>query len=137
MGRCISVSGSDDILRMVAGTFGAGDPEFENHTPEHPLILVARNLGSDPEAWRAAMRIWTAAGNKPTSKAAPKAAEDVLPLRDEFTRSIDLTGAWMCLMTGPLGNNGARWSLETTIGNTNNLRMRWPSGCTTTLKDPR
>ena len=54
-----------DILRMVEGTFGAGDPEFENHTPEHPLILVARNLGSDPEAWRAAMRIWTAAGNKP------------------------------------------------------------------------
>jgi len=43
----------------------------------------------------------------------------------------------MCLMTGPLGNNGARWSLETTIGDTNNLRMRWPSGCTTTLKDPR
>ena len=54
-----------DILRMVEGTFGAGDPEFENHTAEHPLILVARNLGSDPEAWRAAMRIWTAAGNKP------------------------------------------------------------------------
>lgn len=54
-----------DILRMVAGTFGAGDPEFENHTAEHPLILVARNLGSDPEAWRAAMREWTAAGNKP------------------------------------------------------------------------
>lgn len=54
-----------DILRMVEGTFGAGDPEFENHTPEHPLTLVARNLGSDPEAWRAAMRIWTAAGNKP------------------------------------------------------------------------
>ena len=99
--------------------------------------LVARDLGTDPEAWRKAMREWTANGNKPTSKAAPKAAEDVLPLRDEFTRSIDLTGAWMCLMTGPLGNNGARWSLETTIGNTNNLRMRWPSGCTTTLKDPR
>ncbi len=48
-----------------------------------------------------------------------QAAEDVRPLRDEFTRSIDLTGAWMCLMTGPLGNNGARWSLET-IGNHNN-----------------
>lgn len=55
-----------DILRMVAGTFGAGDPEFENHTAEHPLILVARNLGSDPEAWRAAMREWTANGNRPS-----------------------------------------------------------------------
>lgn len=42
----------------------------------------------------------------------------------------------MCLMTGPL-SRGGRWSLETTIGNSDNLRIRWPSGCETMLKDPR
>ena len=137
-GRSAWLFGPDDgdIMGLLRGTYGSTDRPRKT-TYAEAAVLVARNLGSDPEAWRKAMREWTANGNKPTSKAAPKAAEDVLPLRDEFTRSIDLTGAWMCLMTGPLGNNGARWSLETTIGNTNNLRMRWPSGCTTTLKDPR
>jgi len=28
-------------------------------------VLVARDLGTDPEAWRKAMREWTANGNKP------------------------------------------------------------------------
>ena len=83
MGRCISVSGSDDILRMVAGTFGAGDPEFENHTPEHPLILVARDLGSAPEAWRAAMREWTANGNRPSVD--PKPLSYAVTSREDAT----------------------------------------------------
>ena len=137
-GEQTMVTGPDDEDILRALNSSASQTASPDRTVgDVGATLVARDLGTDPEAWRKAMREWTANGNKPTSKAAPKAAEDVLPLRDEFTRSIDLTGAWMCLMTGPLGNNGARWSLETTIGNTNNLRMRWPSGCTTTLKDPR
>lgn len=69
---------------------------------------------------------------------APK-AESVTPIIDRWMTSTPetLVGAWMVLMTGPLGNNGARWSLETTVGNHNNLRIRWPSGCETMLKDPR
>jgi len=137
--RHVTLDGPDDrdLSRLLANEFENHADELRKRTEGSDSVLVARDLGTDPEAWRRAMREWTANGNKPTSKAAPKAAEDVRPLRDEFTRSIDLTGVWMCLMTGPLGNNGARWSLETTIGDTNNLRMRWPSGCTTTLKDPR
>ena len=72
-----------DILRMVAGTFGAGDPEFENHTPEHPLILVARDLGSAPEAWRAAMREWTANGNRPSVD--PKPLSYAVTSREDAT----------------------------------------------------
>jgi hypothetical protein len=34
-------------------------------------ILVARDLGADPEAWRKAMREWTANGNKPADHAKP------------------------------------------------------------------
>ncbi len=34
--------------------------------PDYPSgVLIARDLGVDPEAWRAAMREWTANGNRP------------------------------------------------------------------------
>lgn len=40
--------------------------------------LVARDLGTDPEAWRKAMREWTANGNRPAPKPAAPARPELL-----------------------------------------------------------
>ena len=77
--------GQDTVADFLRDKDGWTETPVSN---ANKAILVARDLGTDPEAWRKAMREWTANGNKPTSKAAPKAAEDVLPLRGEFTHAL-------------------------------------------------
>lgn len=62
--RQVGVMSSDDdsdIERMIIGHFGE---DLSVRSDEESPILVARDLGSDPEAWRRAMREWTANGNK-------------------------------------------------------------------------
>ena len=51
-----------DLLLLLNGR-GCDGPVQYMHA-QH-AILVARDLGIDPDAWRAAMREWTANGNKP------------------------------------------------------------------------
>lgn len=62
-GRALMMYGPDDrdIEHLLNGRHpGVTPSEIE----EHPATLIARNLGSDPKAWRRAMREWTANGNK-------------------------------------------------------------------------
>lgn len=75
--------------------FGPDDSDIDNVLRGHNGVkhgtlgskcrgatLVARDLGSDPEAWRRAMREWTANGNKPPvpDVAAPSAEAATLAL---------------------------------------------------------
>lgn len=55
-------------------------------------VLVARNLGTDPEAWRKAMREWTANGNKPAPKPAAPLAAAVADI--EGTAEVSESAAW-------------------------------------------
>ena len=58
--RQVGVMSSDDdsdIERMIIGHFGE---DLSVRSDEESPILVARDLGTDPEVWRKAMREWTA-----------------------------------------------------------------------------
>lgn len=59
-----------DIERCAKGLYrGTARHALENfHGEDMPAVLVARDLGTDPEEWRAAMREWTANGNRPAPK---------------------------------------------------------------------
>lgn len=61
-----------DIARFLKAPrdfCSAGKPP--THAYGDGATLVARDLGADPEAWRKAMREWTANGNKPADHAKP------------------------------------------------------------------
>lgn len=59
--------GDWDVMHADVGFGRAGYGVREAVTEQ--AILVARDLGSDPEAWRKAMREWIANGSKPTTPA--------------------------------------------------------------------
>lgn len=60
-----------DILRALGhtATHAAAQTHHRSAAPDMTIkdeaVLVARDLGTDPEAWRKAMREWTANGGKP------------------------------------------------------------------------
>ncbi len=60
--------GDPDIERALQGDI-TGGPSLEHMRTSRgtPMILVARDLGTDPEAWRRAMCEWTENGNKPAA----------------------------------------------------------------------
>ena len=64
--RCFWLYNDDDkdlelLLKSGYGCNGLA----QDTTDSTAGVLVSRDLGSDPEAWRKAMREWTANGNKP------------------------------------------------------------------------
>ncbi len=60
-GRSAWLFGPDDgdIMGLLRGTYGSTDRPRKT-TYAEAAVLVARDLGTDPEAWRKAMRGWTA-----------------------------------------------------------------------------
>ena len=60
-GRSAWLFGPDDgdIMLLLRGTYGSTDRPRKT-TYAEAAVLVARDLGTDPEAWRKAMREWTA-----------------------------------------------------------------------------
>jgi len=55
-----------DIEPMLKGHYvGTLATDLAKNWDYPSAVLVARDLGTDPEAWRKAMREWTANGNKP------------------------------------------------------------------------
>jgi hypothetical protein len=60
-GRSAWLFGPDDgdIMGLLRGTYGSTDRPRKT-TYAEAAVLVARDLGTDPEAWRKAMREWTA-----------------------------------------------------------------------------
>ena len=71
-----------DVFSVLGGLDGASIAG-EDGFPESPLVLVARDLGSAPEAWRAAMREWTANGNRPSVD--PKPLSYAVTSREDAT----------------------------------------------------
>jgi len=83
-----------DIGDMLSGKYPGTHAEevatwygIDNHA-----ALVARDLGTDPEAWRKAMREWTAAGNRPAPKPAAPLAAAVADI--EATAEVSESAAW-------------------------------------------
>jgi len=77
----------DGLLR-----FGRGWTGHRKYTHTTSAILVAIDLGSDPEAWRKAMREWTAAGNRPAPKPTAPLAAAVADI--EATAEVSESAAW-------------------------------------------
>jgi len=80
-----------DIGDMLSGKYPGTHAEevatwygIDNHA-----ALVARDLGTDPEAWRKAMREWTAAGNRPAPKPAAPLAAAVADIEATALRPAD------------------------------------------------
>ena len=83
-GRSAWLFGPDDgdIMELLHGTYGSTDRPRKT-TYAEAAVLVARDLGSAPEAWRAAMREWTANGNRPSVD--PKPLSYAVTSREDAT----------------------------------------------------
>ncbi len=67
---CMGGPDDPDIEVMLRGRY-VGTPASDLGDDYPPAVLVARDLGTNPEAWRKAMREWTANGNKPAAASQP------------------------------------------------------------------
>ena len=78
-GEQTMVTGPDDEDILRALNSSASQTASPDRTVgDVGATLVARDLGTDPEAWRKAMREWTANGNRPAPKPAAPARPELL-----------------------------------------------------------
>jgi len=81
--------GAADSIAVPVENDGVDEDQF-------PAVLVARDLGTDPEAWRKAMREWTENGNKPTTPQHARTDRRKCPHRSDG----DTSACDHCCMSG-------------------------------------